>query len=386
MSVLAADARSHPLKRRQLRVAERLALRWAAPAFKAAESMSGDVDAAVRLVAATSETCPSEALRRLAGDDEGEVRAAVAANPSTPPGALARLAADMELDVRAAAAANPSTPAPTLEAVAASDHWKSLQSLAKNPSASPRALRLVAEAWVTYGSENLAHNPSTPADLLEDLIGGRCPHRVKCPDDECRWQEESRLEVAAGVAANPSTPLSVISDMEECWRTDHEFAMALARVETDTQRLEEWAEHSDEWVRGEAAANPNTSPETLALLSADRSDHVGERVAAHPACPPAALRSFAHDGAHLAQVVSNANCPDDVLAFIALEDGDAWMAAEHPNCPPDTLRDMASKGVEVAAVAANPNCPADTAAAIEISHGTYLRSALAQRAMRLLGG
>ena len=77
-------------------------------------------DPDVRVIAASSDRCPSQVMARLARDDETDVRAAVAAHYSCPDDILAVLAADREQEVQTAVAANPNCGSAAAEALAAS--------------------------------------------------------------------------------------------------------------------------------------------------------------------------------------------------------------------------------------------------------------------------
>ena len=75
---------------------------------------------AVRVIAASSDRCPSQVMARLARDDETDVRSTVAAHYGCPDDILAVLATDREQEVQTAVAANPNCGSVAAEALAAS--------------------------------------------------------------------------------------------------------------------------------------------------------------------------------------------------------------------------------------------------------------------------
>ena len=74
----------------------------------------------VRVIAASSDRCPSQVMARLARDDETDVRSAVAAHYGCPDEILAVLATDRAQEVQTAVAANPNCGSVAAEALAAS--------------------------------------------------------------------------------------------------------------------------------------------------------------------------------------------------------------------------------------------------------------------------
>ena len=83
-------------------------------------AMGGNPDPDVRVIAASSDRCPSQVFARLARDDETGVRSTVAANRGCPDDTLAVLACDHEQEVRTVVAANPNCGPVAAEALAAS--------------------------------------------------------------------------------------------------------------------------------------------------------------------------------------------------------------------------------------------------------------------------
>ena len=83
-------------------------------------ALGSNPDPDVRVIAASSDRCPSQAMARLARDNETDVRAAVAAHYGCPDDILAVLATDREQEVQTAVAANPNCGSVAAEALAAS--------------------------------------------------------------------------------------------------------------------------------------------------------------------------------------------------------------------------------------------------------------------------
>ena len=83
-------------------------------------ALGSNPDPDVRMIAASSDRCPSQVMARLARDDETDVRATVAAHYGCPDDILAVLATDREQEVQTAVAANPNCGSVAAEALAAS--------------------------------------------------------------------------------------------------------------------------------------------------------------------------------------------------------------------------------------------------------------------------
>ena len=93
---------------------------YRAQVSKLHHALGRNPDADVRVIAASSDRCPSQVMARLARDDETDVRATVAAHYGCPDDILAVLAADSEQEVQTAVAANPNCGSVAAEALAAS--------------------------------------------------------------------------------------------------------------------------------------------------------------------------------------------------------------------------------------------------------------------------
>ena len=150
-----------------------------------------------------------------------------------------------------------------------------------------------------------------------------------------------------------------------------------------------WARHENETVRTMTADNPHTSPETLAVLGADKDDEVRDAVLWHKRCPPETLVAFAQEGFDLKYVASHAACPPPTLALLASHKSPEVRqeAAANPNCPPQTLAALASDPNDHvrAGVVLNPACGAEALDVVRsAATSPRVRAAWAKR--MLLGG
>ena len=377
---LRVAAVTHPLChaawRRRLRSDPDLSVRWAAPIAAAAAMMASDHCVSVRYAAAGSEHCPPDVLRRLAFNTDSDIVRAVAENPATPAETLRRLAVIGDVELRCGVAQNRSAPRRTLLTLAEDPDYKTRACVAQNPSTPPDVLAvlaadseymvkmhtaanastppktLMALAVDAVATESLAANPSTPRDALEGIALGRCMHDEPCGADVCQWDGTDREDVLARVLSNPSTPADLLTYLYDNPLREYATPFATIRVETDAERLAEWANHKDEYVRRELAHNPHTGPETLAVLASETGDGVRDAAVRNPSCPPGTLQDCVRDSFY------------------------AHMAASNPNCAPDTLRELALVSSLQVVVASNPSCPQDLLESIAVSGSSDQRAAV----------
>ena len=400
---------THPAWRRRLRSDTDATVRWAPPTAEACEQMSQEPCPGVRTVAAACESCPprvlaslvtdrDEKVRRAAARNEHtpisalrkriargdlvvaraaasnpstptdmlvklssrtdpEIRAAVAAHLSTPGDVLAELSSSTDPKIRAAVAAHLSTPSEILEALAADSDWRVLPHVAANlrtPVSALRRLGINAD-----GLERLVSNPNCPTDILESVASGSCRHDVRCDGDECQWNGVDREDVLAGILINPSTPATLIESLYEFNIDSPEMLFAVVRVETDPEKLAEWASHDEMYVRRDLARNPHLSTATLVGLASGDDDgfEIRDAVATHPNCPPSTLADLFQKGANPRLIAAHPKCPTAILEELASGGHHLSVVASNPSCPPPVLDALSTHSDPAvrAQIATNPS-------------------------------
>ena len=215
--------------------------------------------------------------------------------------------------------------------------------------------------------KELASNPCTPAQVLEAIWRDWALPRAmatittKHPGYELNPEGEAENLVEA-LVRNPNTPL-------ECIRSYTRHTNRMVRIEVAKRarepELSQLARDSEEYVRGAAATNPRTSPETLARLASDPSRVVRERVVGNPSTPVAILTVMVREQLRMldranAERKRREDLPSD------LEDEIASVLANatyNPALPPETLDELARLGVgryRVGGIAQNPNASPET--------------------------
>ncbi|WP_422758844.1 hypothetical protein [Paenarthrobacter sp. C1] len=250
-------------------------------AEKTLARLARSTDEHVRSEVASNRRTPYTVMEQLAGDPEPGVRAAVAAHEGMPAPLLHRLAEDEDPRVRATAAGNRRLPQSTL-AVLLDDPAESVRAAArKNPSA-PEELVREAEAELEFSAEqtgpdraalermvadrsakvreSVAFSWAAGADLLT-MLGG----------------ERRSAQVRRAVAANPNTPVAVLTSLAG---------------DTDAQ------------VRQAVAFNGATPRELLVEL-AGRSVDLAIHVAMNPGVPRDVLDALAQDSSPLVRFVAS---------------------------------------------------------------------------------
>lgn len=225
---------------------------------------------AVTIGEATAEV-PEALIRRLAGSSDWNARRRAAEDAGAPAEVLKGLASDSDSDVR--------------------------QVVAGNPSASPALLAVLAADDDDDVREAVCAHPSTPLATLEAL------------------SRDSDWEVRRAAVRSPRLPASALA--------------ALARVESDSDVLEELARRSE------------LGAAVLASLARSESYRARVMAAGHAATPHEALLELASgtDSDVIAALQGRDALPADVLAQMATSSSYRvrQAAAAHPSTPPATL-------------------------------------------------
>jgi hypothetical protein len=136
--------------------------------------------------------------------------------------------------------------------------------------------------------------------------------------------------------------------------------------------------------RKELARNPNTPPETLAILAQDEDEYMRNRVAWNHNTTPEILTLLARDKDSWVHrgVAQNPNTSPETLTLLARDEdwGVRWGVARNPNAPPETLTLLArdeSVGVRWG-VARNPNAPPETLTLLARDENVQVRRAATQ--------
>ena len=183
--------------------------------------------------------------------------------------------------------------------------------------------------------------------------------------------EEVRFCVASNSSANLDTLVSLSLDESEFVKEQAKFKIyELARnPNTSPETLAMLAKDIEWVVRASVAKNPNASPETLAMLAKDIEWGVRASVAENPNTSPDLLRILSkdEDGLVRISVAGNPNTSPETLAMLAkdLEWGVRASVAKNPNTSPDLLRILAKEDDEDSVrtyVAGNPNTSPKTLA------------------------
>ncbi len=188
----------------------------------------------------------------------------------------------------------------------------------------PETLRLLASAGETSIDAALASNWNTPADLIKafarsaerDVVEGVAQNRAIGPETAAFVVAGGDPKCLAHLADNPSTPPELIVSI----------------YESNPERFS--------W---HAAANPSTPPETL------RQIFVSRRVDSEENWSPAPTDwGDAHLNEGHERVISNPNCPDDLLremlsddVHFETRDDYRLRAASNPGLAPDIIADLA---------------------------------------------
>lgn len=219
------------------------------------EQLAGDPEPGVRASVAANEGIPTSLLQRLAEDEDPRARASAAGNRRLPQSALAVLLDDPAESVRAAARKNPSAPEELIREAEAE-----LELSAERIGPDRAALeRMVADKSAKV-RESVAFSSAAGADLLT-MLGG----------------ERRSAQVRRAVAANPNTPVAVLTSL---------------------------AGDADAQVRQAVAFNGAT-PRELLLELAGRSVDLAILVAMNPGVPGDVLDALAQDSSPLVRFVAS---------------------------------------------------------------------------------
>ena len=174
-------------------------------------------DPDVRVIAASSDRCPSQVMARLARDDETDVRAAVAAHYSCPDDILAVLAADSEQEVQTAVAANPNCGSAAAEALAASlevdtDYDRALAviyAMAGNESSSETRTAAASHPyWAEAVVDGLAED-------YDDDVRAAVADSTCAPETLEMLAQDDNEDVRVVVASNFATPEETLQQLSQ---------------------------------------------------------------------------------------------------------------------------------------------------------------------------
>ena len=232
-----------------------------------------------RIRVAEAEDCPPDVLEMLSNDRETTAydwswngvessafgpRHAVGTNPQCPTSVLAKMAKSTETCLRALAAVNTRTDTQLLHRLASD----------KSPEVRSAALR----------------NPSFEVVSFEDLLA---PTSGPVEDDHKDAEQAASIPLMFNAASHPSCPAPMLVKLsrQESYRT-HEWTLekwtfgheslatrVAANPSTPSSVLDELADHFDIAVRMLVLDHPNCSVDAIAKLSTDESMHVRELAA-----------------------------------------------------------------------------------------------------------
>ena len=326
------------------------------------------------------EHTPASVLTALSGIGDDAVDLRLDKNPNTASEVLSNLYVDASnksnLNLTRLIAQHRNSEAGILKSIALfAGDTESLLALSKNPAASAEVLaclsaRMLDDELSVAVNKNIAQNSSASAELLEciyqksdvytqaAIVGhDNCPdaliEQAMMSDDLLIMRTLARDErissdvllkyaksddagVRCGVAANATTPVSLISEL---------------------------VNDKSELVRREIASRNDLLPVHIVKLLVDADVWVRQRLARNAIAPLPVLRALAADThADVRRAVArNTQCPLELLEVLAT-DGNAWVRAavayQH-NSPQELLVELAADDdVDVlSGVANNPNTP-----------------------------
>jgi len=207
----------------------------------------------------------------------------------------------------------------------------------------------------------VAANPTTPVGVLSDLARDSAMHgplalNPSLPGELVdAFTRSTEPAVTWRIARNPAVPAARL--VELC--SDPDFGVrwgVAANPSTPAAVLASLAHDTEAGVRLALALNPSLTPETLAALAADSFDDVRREIARHPRAPQATLALLATDADVSVALWVGRNPASGVAALTVLaRHPDAWVrehAADNWNTPVDVLRTLArdkSEGVRTSA-------------------------------------
>lgn len=310
---------------------------------KALTVLAGDADAAIRESVARHRLTAPDVLEKLSADADAKVRRAAARNPMTPPDVFTRLATDPDLEVRETVARRCDLPDDLLCVLAcdANDHVRFMarynrsnphdliNELVHVPNDLEAVRRVVArgkrrklkrsvpkpverryrfsfptrrwkEARNPHRSElhTAAYNPATPAEELARLV------------------EEGDSWVLEAVAANPSTPVTVLRQLMHHPRRTWRLYWSLARNPKLPSDLLLWmATQPDASLRCTVCWNAASPVEILVTLAGDADVSVRQTVAGSARTPLETLLALCEDPDESVQqtLLANAAVPWSVV-------------------------------------------------------------------------
>ena len=244
----------------------------------------------VRRAAAGNPHIPKETLFSLAHDDSELVRGGVGLNPSSPLELLLQIAEDSASWPRTCVAGNPALPGEVITKLLSDDDPTIRTELAKNPRVPVEILELMSDA--VFVREGVAKNPSTPVRILLKLaasddkqVRASVAQNPNLPRNTLlQLLADPRDIVRSGAAENPSLPLEILESLALNLASTPGLASALSRnpstPATVLTQLEEsrslalhpnappelvdfLADHIDVDVRAAAMQNPNVAAATF---------------------------------------------------------------------------------------------------------------------------
>jgi hypothetical protein len=307
------DAELHALAGSNLAAVRERVANNAATGRDTLHYLAADGDVKVQRALANNPRSSGSALARLKSTTtDNQARYAIAAHANVHPGTLNEMSLDEGAGVRAAAARNTSTPSETLHRMVESERNSDVRtSLSQNPKTPAADLESMSRGS-GFTMAGVARNPSTPEAALRRLSTDTLTDN----------------HVRAQVAANPSAPVDVISQLAaepDGWVRKH----AAGNPSLPSPWLRALSDDGDNQVRRAAAGNPNAAPAVLAGLSRD--DEVGVRAAAagNTNTESADLERMARDESHWVRknVAGNAATRPEVVHLLAQEEGVVGLAA-----------------------------------------------------------
>ena len=244
----------------------------------------------IRRAAAGNPHIPKETLFSLAHDDSELVRGGVGLNPSSPLELLMQIAEDSASWPRTCVAGNPALPGEVITKLLSDDDPTIRTELAKNPRVPVEILELMSDA--VFVREGVAKNPSTPVRILLKLaasddkqVRASVAQNPNLPRNTLlQLLADPRDIVRSGAAENPSLPLEILESLALNLASTPGLASALSRNPSTPATVLTQLEESRS-----LALHPNAPPELVDFLA----DHIDVDVrAAAMQNPNAAAATF----------------------------------------------------------------------------------------------
>ncbi|MEO1431567.1 MAG: hypothetical protein AAFV71_21415 [Cyanobacteria bacterium J06633_8] len=330
---------------------------------------------------------PIEVLLQFSLHEDKIIRSEIAQNKNTPSDILTFLAEDKERDVRINSLANANIPSEVvfqallntkdkeelkiilqaqkdmmlnslmspeiLERLSHHPEYLIRFTVATYPTASAKTLERLALHEYEIIPEAVAENPSTPASILIELA----------KRDYYATEIERYHSISYTIAIRKDAPPEALEYIV-CQPIVPLVIRALENTNTPISALQWLVENQEnESILGLVAKHPNTTPDILISLSANKSVKVRQVVASQLQCPLEILEILANDSAVEVQekVAANPNTPNQILENFARSEDTAirTAVASNPSLSQTTLEQLAhDEKIEVRRqVAQNPNTP-----------------------------